>query len=338
MSELRIGATLQGVDSPEVFIDSVRRIEDFGYDYFWVTDSSLHARYCYSLLALAAANSTRMALGTNCTHPHTRHPAVNANAMATINEISGGRGILGLGAGDSPVEELGAPIGKLREVRAMIEVSRRLYSGERFDYQGPHFVLNNGAIQYGLEGVVPPKIYLTCSGPKMLAIGGEIADGLIIHCGAFREGLEFALSCVKEGADRAGRQMEDIDIAWQLFGVLDEDIDRARDATRPLAAWFPMRSPRYCALAGVPDELSEEIRAVYRGGEFHEARAAHALTTDQMVDSFTVAGGVEVWQERIAMAEELGVSHIEIFPLGERMQMVEDIATKVIDPLRAKTP
>jgi 5,10-methylenetetrahydromethanopterin reductase len=334
MTELTIGTTLQGVDRPDAFVEQVKRIEDWGYDYFWITDSTLHARYCYSYLTLAAVNSSRLILGTNCTHPITRHPAVNANAIATINEISGGRAILGIGAGDSPVLEVGARLARVKELRAMVEMARRLYAGERFDFEGPNFELNNGTIHYGLEGVEPPKIYLTVSGPKMLEMAGEVADGVIIHCGAFREGLEFALSHLRTGAERAGRSLDEIDIAWHLFGVLDDDVDAARAAARPIAAWFPMRSPLYCKVAGMPDELTEEIRGVYSGGEFHEARRAHELTTDEMVDKFTVAGDVDTWQERIGMAEEFGISHIEIFPMGDRMELIEDLATRVIQPLR----
>jgi 5,10-methylenetetrahydromethanopterin reductase len=334
MSDLKIGVTLQGVDPPGDFVDEIKRIEDWGYDYFWITDSTLHARYCYSYLTLAAVNSSRMMLGTNCTHPFTRHPAVNANAIATINEISGGRAILGVGAGDSPVFEVGKRLGKVKEVRAVVELARRLYTGDRFDFDEAGFELNNGSIHYGLEGVDPPKVYLTVSGPKMLEMAGEVADGVIIHCGAFREGLEFALDHLRTGADRAGRSLDDIDIAWHLFGVVDDDVDAARAAATPIAAWFPMRSPLYCKVAGLPDELTEEIRAVYSGGEFHEAKRAHELTTDEMVDKFTVAGDVDVWQERLALAEEFGISHVEIFPMGDRMELVQDFASRVVQPLR----
>jgi 5,10-methylenetetrahydromethanopterin reductase len=334
MTDFKIGTTLQGVDPPADFIEYVQRIEAWGYDYFWVTDSSLHARYCYSYLTLAALNSKNMKLGTNCTHPHTRHPAVNANAVATVNEISGGRTIFGIGAGDSPVEEVGLPLAKMKELRSAIEVTRRLYSGERFSFEGTHFTMNNGSIHYGLEGVEPPKIYMTVSGPKMLEVAGEIADGVIIHCGAFREGLEFALSHVDKGLEKSGRKREDIDIGWHLFGALNDDVEEARRAARPLAAWFPKRSPLYCKVAGVPEELTEEIRAAYSGGEFHEAKRAHELTTDEMIDKFTVAGNGETWQERIAMAAEYGITHIELFPLDNRMELMEDIAAKVIKPLR----
>lgn len=329
MTSETIGVTLQGVDPPGRFTAMVRDIERMGYDHLWITDSSLHARDGFVYLTLAARESEQLRLGTNCTHPHTRHPAVTANALASVNEVSGGRAILGVGAGDSPVEELGKPLAKLSEVRSMVDFARRLYTGERFDYSGTHFSVNNGGLQYGLDGVTPPKIYMTASGPKMLQLAGAIADGVIVHCGVFPEGLEFATGHVRRGAESAGRKFSEIDFAWQVFGVLDEDLPRARDAARPNAAWFPLRSPLYCDLAGVPADLAKRIREVYSGGEFHEAIEAHKLTTDDMVDKFCIAGGVSVWKDRLAMARDFGVNHIELFGLGDRMELYADLADKV---------
>jgi len=335
MHDIKFGATLQGVSPPDQFIAAVRQMEDWGYDYFWLTDSSLHARYVYSYLTLAAVNTTHMMLGTDCTHPHTRHPAINVNAMATINELSGGRGILGIGAGDSPVQELGLPIAKVSELRAMVEAARRLLSGERFDFDGPHFKLRNAAIQYGLEGVNPPKIHLVVSGPRMLELAGEVADGALIQCGAFKGGLEFALKHLRIGAERAGRRVEDMDIGWLLFGIVaGADREAARKAIRPLATWFPMRAPAYCEVAGIPPDLVDRIKAVYAGGEFHEAREAHELATDQMIDAFTVAGTPEEWRERIAMGYELGIRHIELFLIGSDPMLPNDFANKVMPLVR----
>jgi 5,10-methylenetetrahydromethanopterin reductase len=324
------GVSFQCVDSPDEFCRMVKEVEDLGFDYLWLADSSLHARYVYSYLTLAAVNSKRLKIGTNCTHPHTRHPAVNVNAFITVNEISGGRVNIGVGAGDSPVMELGYHIGRLKEMRQWIEVARRLLAGERFDYDGDYFSLHGAGIHHGLDGVDAPKIYVTASGPKMLALAGELADGVIFHPGAFREGLEFALSNIREGAERAGKSMEDIDVCWQVMGAIDEDRTVAREKARPLAAWFPKRSPHYCQLAGIDDELVTKIRDAYGGGEFHEAQAAIKLTTDEMVDKFVVAGDVDDWRERIEMARALGVNHIELFPLGERMRLVRDVGAAII--------
>jgi 5,10-methylenetetrahydromethanopterin reductase len=330
MKGISAGVTFQGVDPPDAFIKNVRQVEDWGYDYLWVTDSSMHARDVYVYMTLAAVNSKRLRLGTNCTHPHTRHPAINVNAIVTINEISGGRAILGIGAGDSPVHELGFPIAKVAELAAMVEIARRLHTGERFDYKGPHFEMRAAGLHHGLQGVAPPKVYITASGPRMLELAGEVADGVIVHCGAFKEGLEFALMHVRQGAEKAGRRIEDIDVAWQLFGVLEDDLDAARNAARPIAASTTFRSPVYAELAGVPKALVEQIRAVYSGGEFHEARAAHALTTNEMVDKLTVAGPPDVWLKRFELARSLGVTHVEIFALGDRLKLYGDIATRVL--------
>ena len=324
------GVSFQCVDPPDEFCRMVKEVEDLGYDHLWLADSSLHARYVYSYLTLAAVNSDQLKLGTNCTHPHTRHPAINVNAFVTVNEISGGRVTIGVGAGDSPVKEVGKRIARLKEMRQWIEAARRLLAGERFDYDGDYFSMHGGGIHHGLEGVEKPKIYMTASGPKMLELAGELADGVICAPGAFREGLEFALSHVREGAERAGRSMEDIDFCWQVFGAIDDDRAVARDNARPLAAWYPKRSPLYCELAGIDKELVTQIQDAYGGGEFHEAQAAIGLTTDEMVDKFVVAGDVDDWRERIEMARALGVTHIELFPLGDRMRLVRDVGSAII--------
>jgi 5,10-methylenetetrahydromethanopterin reductase len=273
LNDIKFGATLQGVSPPDQFIAAVRQMEDWGYDYFWLTDSSLHARYVYSYLTLAAVNTTHMMLGTDCTHPHTRHPAINVNAMATINELSGGRGIPGIEPVTARCRSSNADRQGQRALFT-VEAARRLLNGERFDFDGP--LGRKAAIQLGLHGLKPPKIHLVVSGPKMLELAGEVADGAIIQCGAFKEGLEFAFKHLRIGAERAGRRVEDMDIGWLLFGIVaGADREAARKAIRPLAAWFPMRAPAYCEVAGIPADLVEKLKAVYAGGEFHEARKAH---------------------------------------------------------------
>jgi 5,10-methylenetetrahydromethanopterin reductase len=88
MTEPASGVVLQGVDPPGEFCDRVAEIESLGFGYLWLTDSSLHARNCYSYLTLAAARSSRLRLGTAVTNPVTRHPAITAAAAATVDEIA----------------------------------------------------------------------------------------------------------------------------------------------------------------------------------------------------------------------------------------------------------
>ena len=91
---MKFGVIYQSFDPPPVFLEYVRAVEDLGFDDLWVCDSSLHARDVIAYLTLAAVNSARIRLGVSVFQPYTRHPAINVNAMATINEISGGRAMM----------------------------------------------------------------------------------------------------------------------------------------------------------------------------------------------------------------------------------------------------
>ena len=108
MTSIRRGVVLQGVDSVDEFLAMASHIEATGFDNLWLTESSLHARDPYQLLALAARATTRLRLGTAVTNPVTRHPALTAVAAATLAEIAGDRAVLGIGAGDRPLMALGA--------------------------------------------------------------------------------------------------------------------------------------------------------------------------------------------------------------------------------------
>lgn len=327
---IRIGATLMAVDPPDEFIDTMKRVDDWGYDFFWIADSSLHARYVYVYMTLAVTHTDRVRLGTNCTHPISLHPAMTANAFTTINELSGGRAILGIGAGGGPTSELGrSRPASINEVEAVIEVCRRLMDGEEVDYEGPKFELTRGHLHFGTDVHEPPKIYLTATGPRMLELAGRTADGVLVHCGASREGLEFALECIDKGASAAGRSIDEIDVAWQLWGTWDEDIASAKVAARPGVASLARIAPQYCTLAGIPEQLVQNVSDAYHGQHFTEAYRAHALVTDDMVDKLTVAGAADQWIERLEVGRSLGVDHVELFPIGDRMRLIEGFARAV---------
>ena len=111
----------------------VAEIEDLGYGNLWLTDSSLHSRYCWAYLTLAARRTSRLMIGTAVTNPVTRHPALTATAAATLAEISGGRAILGIGAGDRPLLSLGHQPARLATLAASIAAIRALWAGASLD-------------------------------------------------------------------------------------------------------------------------------------------------------------------------------------------------------------
>src|SRR5260370_28490337 len=139
---MKFGVIYQSFDPPHVFLEYVRSIEDLGFDDLWVCDSSLHARDVFAYLTLAAAHTQRIRIGVSVFQPYTRHPAINVNGMVTINEISGGRVSMAVGAGDRPQLELGFSPAPVQVVRDMLQACRRLIAGESVTFQNEQFQLH----------------------------------------------------------------------------------------------------------------------------------------------------------------------------------------------------
>ncbi|MDR7468359.1 MAG: LLM class flavin-dependent oxidoreductase [Armatimonadota bacterium] len=330
---VRIGITTMATEPPARFCELVEAVEAAGLDELWVCDSSLHARDLYVALTLVATHSSRLAFGPNCTHPFTRHPAITANALAALQELSGGRARLAIGAGDRPVGELGYRPAPVAVVRQMLELVRRLHRGETVDAPGP-IVLKRAHL--ASPPLQPVPLYVSASGPRMLELGGEVADGVLFLAGLWPACLEYALQRIAAGAARAGRELSSLDIGCTVAGSLREDLELARRECVPLAAWFPQTAGVYAELAGVSPETVAAIRADYAGGHFDAARRAFAHVTDPMVERFTVAGGPELWVRRLKDVLALGIRHLNIFLLsGDKLGMVRDLAEKVLPDLEA---
>ncbi len=308
------GVALQPVDSPRDFENIVEEIEQSGFDELWLTDSSLHARYVYSYLTLAARKSTRLQLGTAVTNPITRHPAVTATAATTIDAVSEGRFRLGIGAGDRPLLALGSKPSTLARLEAAIGAMRQLWTGKHVTMEGPGFVLDDAHMREPAEREVP--IYMSCSGPKTLELAGRVADGVILLAGLHPEGLQWALDHIDRGVDAAGKSQRP-KVTVFAYGAVDEDEGAAFAAGRTIAAWFPQTAPGYCEMAGLSPELVAKVRKMYEGGEFQEAEAAAKLLPDDFVHRMALAGGPERARQHIENMMSLGIDCISVFPLGD---------------------
>jgi 5,10-methylenetetrahydromethanopterin reductase len=321
---MRSGVVLQGAYPPEEFGSMVRRIEELGFDNLWLTDSSLHARNAYAYLTLAALTSSRLMLGTAVTNPLTRHPAITAAASATVDEISGGRMILGMGAGDRPLHALGMRPAKLASLRAAIEGIRALWTGREVDLEDAAFSLHEAHLRFAARADIP--VFISGSGPKTLELAGEVADGVILLVGLFSEALSWAIGHIDAGAAKAGRPRPHI--AVFAYGAIDEDEQAALAAARTIAAWFPQTAPVVCELGGLDADLIEQVRSSYTGGEFQEAEEAARLLPDDFVRKVGLAGGRAQALERIREVQEAGADSIHVFPLGDhRMRTIETFAS-----------
>jgi 5,10-methylenetetrahydromethanopterin reductase len=323
MTAPRAGVVLQGAYPPAAFVSMVERIEALGYDNLWLTDSSLHARNAYAYLTLAATRSSRLQLGTAVTNPLTRHPAITATAAATVDEISDGRMILGIGAGDRPLLALGLRPAKLASVRHSIAAIRALWAGGTVTVDDEAFTLDEAHMRVAARPDIP--VYVAASGPKMLELAGEIAEGVIVLVGLFAEGIGWAIEQVERGAAAAGRPRPHI--AVFAYGAIDEDQEAALESARTIAAWFPQTAPIVCELWGLEPELVAAVRDAYRGGEFQEAADAAKLLPDDFVREVALAGDRAHARGRVEAALAAGADSVHVFPLGQRrMETVEAFA------------
>src|SRR5499426_1149994 len=113
-----------------------REVEDSGFDWLRVADSQSVFRELYVALTVAALNTSRVRLGPLVTNPLTRHLVVTASAMASVDEVAGGRAVLGLGSGDSAIYTIGAPPATLAGLEESIVTLGRLTAGEMVERAG----------------------------------------------------------------------------------------------------------------------------------------------------------------------------------------------------------
>jgi len=241
------------------FVRIAALAEEAGFDQVWVSHD-LFWRSAPVLLAAAAAATSRIVLGAGVFNPVSMHVSEIAMAAASLNEASGGRFLLGIGAGaDRFLDWAGlAPRPPVERTRQAIIELRALLAGE-----APSGWSAQGRLRTGPASV---PIYVGAMGPRMLELAGELADGALPLLFP-PEHYPVAAAQVEQGARRAGRDPSSIDIAACVWCSLDEDRDRARLALAAKIAYYgPSFSPYLLGRAEIaPEEFEPVSDAMSRG-------------------------------------------------------------------------
>src|SRR5918912_72671 len=189
---------------PARIVRLTRQAETAGFGYGWCFDSHVIWQEPYPLLALMAANTARMRLGTCVTNPAVRDATVTASLLATLNRISGGRMDLGIGRGDSSRRVMGKRPTTLERLEETVAVVRDLCAGKKIEYEGRE-------IQMTWADAGVPPVWVAAYGPKALRCAGRIGDGVILQF-ALPELIKWCLGFVREGAEEAGRDFSEIPV------------------------------------------------------------------------------------------------------------------------------
>lgn len=331
---MKLGAHFLPEDLP-VFLESVRRADEAGYERAWLVDGQMlwHDVYVYLTHGLAATE--RLVFGTGVTNPLTRHYTVTASAHATLASLHPGRVVLGLGRGDNAVRTLGLEPVPTRRLAEVVPRLRDLMAGRSLDLDGT-------AIQIRWADTDAP-IMMAATGPRNLRLAGALADIAMIQVGVNPVAVAWAIEHVREGAEEAGRDPDAVEISLLCGMWVSDNLDEARAVCR----WAPAcaanhledvvrRNPEH----GMPPELSRIVdlrrdHYDYYAGHLDSSAEHTRYLTDDLIDDFALAGRAGAILDRIAELGSLGVTEISSAYLNGCFDQLERVGREVVPELAA---
>jgi len=291
-------------------IELAQRAEALGYDTLWVGEA--WGRDAFTSLTNLACHTSRVKLATGVVNIHSRPPSTTAQSIASLDEISGGRAVLGLGAGSPKIAEdwHGVPFDKpVERMREYVQVVRAMLAGQRMDHHGTFYHAKDFRMAARTVQERLP-VYLAALGPRMVELVGESADGWLPNYVAPRY-LPVLRARIEAGAARMGRKAADIMTSYRIITCASGDGEQARAAVRQdLGFVIGAYGPFYrdlVARAGFAEEAAH-IRTLW---ETDRKRVASGVT-EAMLDALTVAGTPEECRQRYDELRALGLQAINV--------------------------
>lgn len=324
--------------------DHARVAEESGFSHFTVVDQQSLCRDMYVMMTIAALNTHRIKIGHGVTQPWTRHPSVTANATATIDELSGGRAFLGIGAGMNAVWTLGVKARPMQELRETVEFIKKFTSGEEAEFKGVK--MHSAWIKRRLP------VYMAATGPMSLQLAGELADGVVI-VGMHPVVIKWKVEQIQKGALKAGRDPAEIDI-WartQIYVANSKEEARREvagyTATNCMALYSFLFQRNNPAIDDLRERLEqadpgllegllqdiEQVRDVFDNYMNELTDAPHnELVTQRMIDFNMLTGNAEDICERIHEIGELGINTVSsvLFGIIDKKAMMQEIGNKIM--------
>ena len=335
----RLGVLLNAEYSAAELIRLGVLAEELGYRSLMYVDVRFH-RECYIGLASVAVHTKRILLATGVTDPYSRHPAITAAAVATLDELSDGRAGLGLGLGGAGFKELGIhkmlPVAALRE---SIGVIRRLWRGEEVTLEGKVISLAKGQLQFTpVRDRIP--IVIATQGEQISRLSGELADGVLIANTVSEAGLDFYVRQIADGAAKAGRPASDVDIdlRWEVC-ISEDEAAALRVMRRRLAQRMIASYPHWAFLKQLGVSASSEFEAIAARKDPASLDAATEALPMDVVSASVLAGSPDRVAARIAPLLRSEVSGVTIRPHACPGTGVEEVMRSFIQdvmPLAAE--
>ena len=316
----------------------IKSAEALGFDRLWHSNEKF-GRDMVANMTLSAAQTERIGIGAAVTDPYSAHPALTAAAMATVDDISSGRVIVGIGAGGSGFPAMG--IQREQPVAATgdaIAIMRGMWAGKPATVDGKVVSVSSGVL--GFKARPDIRIVIATRGPAMFRLAGRLADGAMIATMATPEGVGLAWDSVREGARQAARDPDDIEIISRVDTCVDRDRDKARAGVKQMIAFLLWSSyPNRDFVTQLGMEVPAALEALIAKRDYELMFEAGPLVPEEFVDAFAWAGTPEDVAAQIAHIAEMGIHRFGTWvlapPEGGIESVIQLIANEVMPRVRA---
>jgi 5,10-methylenetetrahydromethanopterin reductase len=327
-SEGRVALYLQDKHPIREGMRYARLAEERGFEAVWQAESRL-VREATVPMAAYAAVTDRIGIGSGVVNTWTRNVGLLAATFSTLDDLAPGRIKLGIGAWWEP---LASKVGvqrrhTLEAMRETVEVTRALLAMERVTYHGEFVHMDDAEIDI-VHGDRSPKhvpIYIGATAMKMMALAGEIGDGVLLNYLVGPDYNRGALAALEEGAARVGRSLADIDRPQLVVCSLDPDRSLALDRARELVTQYLGQQPHIMKASGVDPALLEEIGAVLTWpASAEQIEQAMHLVPDEVVQLITASGTEQECRAKVREYVAAGCTCPILYPLGDDVPAMID--------------
>ena len=326
----RAALYLQDKHSLREGMEYARYAEEKGFEAVWQAESRL-VRDAIVPMAAYAAVTERIQIGSGVINNWTRNIGLLAATFLTLDDLAPDRVICGLGAWWDPLaKNVGINRRKpLSAMRETVEVLRRLLALENVTFDGEFHQVNGIELDVVHGRREPRKVPLMigATGPKMMELSGEIADGVVLNYCVPPAYTSLACERLQVGAKRAGRTVDDIDRPQLIVCSVHQDQQIALDGARELLVQYLAQQPHIAQASGVKPETIEQIQSLLGWPATKEqVRRAMPLVPDDLITSITASGTADDVKTKVRAYLENGATCPILYPLSDVKLMIDTFA------------
>jgi len=318
---VHISLRIPGTVPMQEIVQLIQEVEHAGFDGAGILDSQLLCRDVFVTMTAAVLQTSRLTIFPAVTNPFTRHAAVLAGAMQSVEELAPGRIKCIIGTGYTSASTIGRKAATLAQMRSTITTIKELLARKAVDFGG-----TPGRLVYASGRDIP--VLMAASGPRAIELAGEVADGAMLLVGLAPGIVTAALERLEQGAKRSGRRLEDLEIIWAVRTGIAPTMAEAQRQARPTAVhsgimhwgarWFDaagLQLPTY----EIPQAVHDIYPDLSHAADWDAAIAATSFVPDdviaQICEVVGLIGTPEHCAQRIMQMARVGVHKLYLMSL-----------------------